>query len=179
MKALKNLGYALALVMLALALVALYLPSSVAVERRLTIAAAPETLFPLLDGAEAFARWSPWLLPGSGVRPILGGPANGVGSSLRWEGSAFPVGSGHYEVTEIDAQRRVELLLHLPLLGKTHASLELYAASAPGSTEIAWRLYDEVGFNLPRRLLWLLADLTLGPQLERGLDNLRVLAGSR
>ena len=179
MKALKNLGYALALVVLALALVGLYLPSSVSVERRLTIAAAPEALFPLLDGAPAFARWSPWLIPGSGVRQTLGGPASGVGSSLQWEGGVFPMGSGRYEVTEIDAQHRVGLRLHLPLLGKTHASLELYAASAPGSTEIAWRLDDEVGFNLPRRLLWLLADLALGPQLERGLDNLRALAASR
>lgn len=179
MKALKNLGYALVLVVLALALVGLYLPSSVAVERRLTIAAEPGTLFSLLTGAQALARWSPWLPAGPGLRRTFDGPASGVGSSLRWEGGTFPMVFGSYEITEIDAERRVGLRLQLSVLGKVHSTLELNPATAPGSTEVAWRLYDEVGFNLPRRLLWLAADPALGPQLERGLDNLRALAGHR
>jgi uncharacterized protein YndB with AHSA1/START domain len=178
-KALKNLGYALVLGVLALALVGLYLPGDVAVERRLTVAATPERLFPLLEGAQSLARWSPWLIPGPGQQRTFDGPASGVGLSLRWEGGTFPMVSGSYEITEVDARRRVGLRLQLPFLGKTHSTLALYPAATPGETEVVWRLYDQVGFNLVRRLLWLAADPLLGPQLERGLENLRTLAGYR
>lgn len=179
MKALKNLGYVLVLVVLGIALVGLYLPSSVSIERRLEIAASPEALFPLLDSPQAFTRWSPWATPGAAVRYAFDGPASGVGSSLQWDGGAFPMGSGSYTITEVEDRRRVALRLHLPLLGKTHSTLELSPAANAGTTQVAWRLQDEVGFNLLRRLLWLVADFTLGPQLERALDSLRAHAERR
>ena len=179
MKALKNIGYVLLLVVLGLALIGLYLPGGVSVERRLEIAAPPAALFPLLDSPQAFTRWSPWSTPGAGVRYGFDGPATGVGATLQWQGGAFPMGSGSYTITDIDPDRRVEMRFLHPLLGKTHSTLELAATPDAAGTLVAWRFYDDVGFNLPRRLLWLLADLTMGPQLERGLDNLRALAGRR
>jgi hypothetical protein len=178
-KALKNLGYVLVLLVLGLALVGLYLPGSVSIERRLAIAASPEVLFPLLDSPPAFTRWSPLATPGTTVRYAFDGPANGVGAGLSWEGGAFPLGSGSLTITGLEEPQRIELRVHLPLLGKTHSQFELRPAATAGATEVAWSFHDDVGFNLPRRVLWLLADLTLGPRLERGLDELRSLAERR
>lgn len=179
MKVLKNLGYVLLLILLGLALVGLYLPSGVSVERRLMIAAPAATVFPLLGDPPALTRWAPWSTPGADVRYAFEGPANGPGAGLHWEGGAFPLSEGSATFTQVEPERRVELRLHLPLLGKVHSALELAAAPGAGGTEVSWRLYDDVGFNLPRRLLWLLVDPAMGPQLERGLDNLRVLAERR
>ena len=179
MKALKNLGYVLLLVVLSLALIGLYLPGSVSVERRLTIAAAPEVLFPLLDSPQAFTHWSPWSTPGADVRYAFDGPTEGVGASLQWEGGAFPMASGSYTITAVEDRRRVELRLQLPLLGKTHSTFELSPTPDAKATLVIWRFRDDVGFNLPRRLLWLVVDATLGPQFERGLENLRALGEHR
>lgn len=179
MKALKNLGYVLLLVLLGMALVGLYLPGEVSVERRLTMAATPATLFPLLGDPQALARWAPWATPGTEVRYAFEGPSSGIGSSLHWEGGALPLGSGTATVTQVEQGRRVEMRMDVPLLGKIHSALELSGEPESGSTDVSWRLYDDVGFNLPRRLLWLLADPAIGSQLERGLDNLRGLAEHR
>lgn len=179
MKTLKNLGYVLVLLVLGLTLVGLYLPGTVSIERRLTIAATPDILFPLLDSPPAFTRWSPLAKPGTTVRYAFDGPANGVGAGLSWEGGAFPLHAGSYTITAVEDLSRVELRVHLPLFGKTHSWLEVRPAGDSGATEVAWSFQDDVGFNLPRRLLWLLADLALGPRLERGLDNLRGLAERR
>jgi hypothetical protein len=178
-KALKNLGYVLVLLVLGLALVGLYLPGTAAVERRLTIAATPDVLFPLLDSPPAFTRWSPLATPGTTVRYAFDGPANGVGAGLSWEGGTFPLNAGSYTITAVEDLRRIELRVHLPLLGKTHSRIDVRPVGGTGATEVDWSFHDDVGFNLPRRLLWLLADLTLGPRLERGLDNLRDLAERR
>jgi uncharacterized protein YndB with AHSA1/START domain len=179
LKALKNLGFVLLLVVLSLALVGLFLPGNVNVERRLTIAASAETLFPLLDSPQAFTRWSPWSTPGSEIRYAFEGPVSGVGASLHWEGGAFPMASGDFTITEVEPQRRVALRMHLPLLGKTHSTFELYPGPDAGSTLVAWRFQDDVGFNLLRRFLWLVVESTLGPQFERGLTNLQGLAERR
>ncbi len=145
MKSLKNLGFVLLLVALGLALVGLFLPGSIAVERRLTVAATPERLFPLLDNPQAFTRWSPWSTPGSEIRYAFEGPVSGVGASLHWEGGAFPMASGDYTITEVEPQRRVALRMHLPLLGKTHSIFELYPGPDDSSTQVAWRFHDDVG----------------------------------
>jgi len=178
-KALKNLGYVLLLALLGFALVGLYLPSGVSVERRLAVTAAPAALFPLLDNPQALTRWAPWSTPGAELRYAFEGPSSGVGASLHWEGGALPLGTGSATITHVEPERRVELRLQLPLLGKTHATLELSPAPDAGSTEVTWRIDDDVGFNLLRRVLWLLAAPTIGPPLERGLDNLRGLAERR
>ena len=102
-----------------------------------------------------------------------------MGAGARWEGGPFPFSAGQATITQVEPGRRVELRLYLPLLGKMHSMMELSAAPEAGSTQVSWRLYDDVGFNLPRRLLWLLADPILGPQLERSLDKLRGLAARR
>ena len=179
MKALKNLGFVLLLGVLILALVGLFLPGAIAVERRLTVGATPETIFPLLDNPQAFTRWSPWSTPGSNIRYAFEGPVSGVGASLHWEGGAFPMASGDYTITEVEPQQRVALRMHLPLLGKTHSTLELYPGPDAGSTQVAWRFHDDVGFNLLRRLLWLVVESSLGPQFERGLANLQAVAERR
>lgn len=179
MKALKNLGYLLLLILLGLALVGLYLPSGVSVERRLTVAAPAGVLFPLLDNPRELARWLPWSTPGTDVRYAFDGPPGGVGAGLHWEGGALPMSSGSATVTQVEPERRVEMRLYLPLLGKMQSALEVYPAPDAGSVQVSWRLYDDVGFNLLRRLLWLLADPVIGPPLERGLDNLRDLAERR
>lgn len=179
MKALKNLGYLLLLGVLGLALVGLYLPSSAAIERRVTIAATPNALFQLLEDPQSFPHWSPWSNPGADVRYAFDGPASGVGSSVQWEGGAFPMSSGSYTITRTEPDRRVSLRLQLPLLGKTQSTLEIEPSPEAGRTQVVWRFYDDVGFNLPRRVLWLLADVTLGPQFERGLGKLRAVAERR
>jgi len=176
LKALKNLGFVLLLGVLILALVGLFLPGAITVERRMIVAATPEVLFPLLDNPQAFTRWSPWATPGSEVRYAFEGPVSGVGASLHWEGGAFPMASGHFTITEVEPQRRIALRMHLPLLGKTHSTFELYPGPDTGSTQVAWRFHDDVGFNLLRRLLWVAVESSLGPQFERGLANLRALA---
>ena len=179
MKALKNLGFVLLLGVLILALVGLFLPGAITVERRLTVAAPAETIFPLLDNPQAFTRWSPWSTPGSEIRYAFEGPVSGVGASLHWEGGAFPMTSGDFTITEVEPQRHVALRMHLPLLGKTHSTFELFPGPDAGSTQVAWRFHDDVGFNLLRRVLWLVVESSLGPQFERGLANLQSLVERR
>jgi hypothetical protein len=176
MKLLKNLAYLLSVLFLGLALLGLFLPHTARVERRLTVEAEPAAVVALLISPNAFLRWSPWGLSTPGTRTETSGPEAGRGARVGWAGAPLPTGYGWQEVLEVTPERRVRTRMRLGLYGVVTSTFDLYPAPGGGGTQVAWTFEADYGFNLIRRYFALGFDSVVGPELERGLDNLRVLA---
>lgn len=176
MKLLKNIGYRLSVLLLGLALLGLFLPSTARVERRLMVEAPPADVIALIASPQEFLRWSPWGLSTAGTQAELEGPPSGPGARARWNSGPLPTGYGWQEVVEITPDRRVRMQMQLGLYGAVTSTFDLHQTAGEAGTQVAWTFEVDYGFNLAGRYLALGFEALIGPDLERGLANLRVLA---
>lgn len=169
---LKKILLGLLAVVALLAVVGLLLPRTVHVERSARIAKPPAVVFPLVNSMARFNEWSPWKELDPNARMTVSGPAEGVGSSLHWEGNS-QIGVGSDTIIESVQDRRVGLALEFGG-GRSTAALSL-AAEEPG-TLVTWTLEMDLGANPLFRYMGLFMDRLIGPDFERGLSRLKALA---
>jgi hypothetical protein len=87
-----------ALVVIFLVLVA-FRPADFRVERSTTIAAAPATVFGLVNDFHRWDQWSPWAKIDSAMKQTHSGAPAGTGAIYWWQGNN-KVGEGRMTITE-------------------------------------------------------------------------------
>ena len=176
MTILKNLLIGLVALIVLLAIVGLFLPSTVHLERSTVIAAPQSTVFTLLNSYKRFNEWSPW----AGIDPETSytyeGPDHGVGAKMSWQSENRDVGSGSQEITASRPWERVEAELDFGPQGTAQAFFDV--ASEDTGTRVTWGFDTDFGYNPIQRYFGLLIEKFLGPQYEQGLASLKELAES-
>jgi len=173
MRWLKRMLATLAIVILALVVIAYFLPREVTVTRSITVAAAPEKIFPHLDSTQAMAAWSPWLERDPNVKQEFAGPERGVGNKLSWQSDEPDVGSGSQEITAITPNERVETRLDFGPRGTATAWLALKPAGE--ATEVTWGFHTDLGMNPIARYFGLMFPGMIGADYDAGLARLKAL----
>lgn len=146
------------------------------VSRSVDIAAAPGRILPLLTDLRAWQQWSPW----EGLDPHLertySGAASGVGATYAWQGNS-KAGAGRMEVLEADDRHvGIDLLFSAPM--KAHNRVDLTLVPQDGATRVEWVMTGPQ--NLVMRLMsvfWKMEKM-IGPDLERGLRQLKAAVES-
>lgn len=144
------------------------LPSEWQAERDAVLSAPPEEIFPHLESAEAWTRWTP--SPETGIE--LFGPPRGEGSGRRWDDPGY--GQGEFVITEVDAPRLVAYEVEVEG-GSIRILGEIRLRQEPQGTRVLWREEGDFGWN---PLLGYLAgrmNELQGAQLEASLRALREL----
>lgn len=176
MQILKKLLIAILVLVAALVIVGLFLPSTAHLERSTVISAPQSTVFALVNGYARFNEWSPWAGIDPETRYTHQGPAQGVGARQEWQSDHRDVGSGSQEITSSDPYNRVETALDFGPQGTAQAFFDL--SPEGDDTKIVWGFDTSFGYNLIGRYFGLLFDRTLGANYEQGLANLKQLAES-
>ena len=154
------------------------LPDKAHVEREITIAAPPEEVFALVGELQEWPRWSPWAEKDPAAAYTLNG--EGASQTLEWSSEVPEVGSGMQRVTAYEPPERVAFDLKFEGMGE--ATAEMLLSEAEGGTLVRWVFDAEMRQGAP--LLqqpvatyagWFM-DGILGPEYERGLQNLKRLA---
>ena len=174
MKLLKNLIIALVGLVVVLAVVGFLLPSSVHVERSITVGAPPDAVFELVNSFENFNKWSPWYQRDPNAEYRYEGPAAGVGAKMYWSSEQRDVGSGSQEIIESQPGRLVRTALDFGAQGTATAYFQLEPQG--DGTQVTWGFDSEFGNNLIGRYMGLLFDKWIGADYERGLDSMKRLA---
>jgi uncharacterized protein YndB with AHSA1/START domain len=166
----------IAIIMLALLLVVVgfLLPAKIHVERSAVIDAPPAVVFDLIDDFHDFNRWSPWAQLDPATRYTFEGPESGVGHRMLWQSDNRNVGSGSQEIIESVPDTLLRTHLDFGAQGVATASFRLEPTGK--GTHVTWDLDTDVGSNLPMRYFGLFMDHMVGPDYEKGLDNLKRLA---
>lgn len=172
MRILRKFLYSLGALLLALALIGLFLPSQAVVERNITIDARRATVFALLNDFHQVDKWSPWIEDDPNARIDISGPRRGLGATIVWDGDI--VGRGSQTITESLPYERVVTALDFGDQGKATAVFDL--KDAHDGTAVVWTFNKRFGLNLVGRYFGLMLGNIVGEDYERGLSRLKSMA---
>ncbi len=154
--------------------IALFLPAETSITRTTVIQASPSQVFALVNGYQHFNRFSPWHNLDPQTHYIYSGPRSGVGARMQWRSEHPGVGRGSSQITVVEQNRRVGMLLDFESQGVAVAWFELHPIGL--DTQVTWGLQADAGFDLLKRYFNLLLDYFVGRDYEQGLRQLKILA---
>lgn len=176
MKLLKGLFFTALLLVTLFLVIGLFLPQTARVERSITIAASPQTVFGLVDGFGRFNEWSPWASLDPATQYSFSGPERGVGARMEWRSGNPDVGVGSQQIVAVEPGRSVTSTLDFGMGHPTTAKMVLLPEGA--ATRATWTLETDFSGSLVGRYFGLALDRMVGPDYEKGLAQLQALAES-
>ena len=169
---------AVGVLLVTLAGAGLVLPTRVAAERSITIAAVPELIYPDVAMLRAWPEWTAWN-PRSdpSFKPTYEGPEVGPGAIQRW-GPESHSGAGTLRILEGDPQRGITFRLQLDQQNMSIDGRISFEREGAG-TRVTWR--DELDFSdsYLGRYFGPLVDRELSKSLDESLANLKARSETR
>lgn len=170
MKALKIIGLVL-LALVVLALVgSLLLPADIHVERSKVINQPKEKLYSIVVDLKQMGEWDPWSNIDPNMETTYEGEDATVGSKRSWTSENDSVGDGTMTITEIRENEYVSHALDFGDKGKADSYIAL--EEADGGTKVTWGFDMNVGMNPVGKYFGMMMDKFIGPDYEKGLNNL-------
>jgi hypothetical protein len=170
-----NVAVLLALAIAAALMAASAKPDTFKVQRSAVIAAASETIFPLIADFHRWNGWSPWEHRDPAMKRTFDGPQSGVGAVYAWDGNRN-VGAGRMEIVEAAASSKIMIKLDFikPFEGHNVAQFTLQPRGP--ATEIVWTMHGPAPFLSKLMQLVMNMDKMIGKDFEAGLAGLKRLA---
>ncbi len=169
---LKKIAIGLAVVVLVVVALALRQPDTIHVERSTTIAAPPETVYPLISDFRKWAAWSPWEELDPSMTRSYSGSESGQGAVYEWDGNK-DVGAGRMQIAEARAPERVviDLDFYRPVKSKNLTTFDIGANS--NGTSVTWRMDAQANFLSKLVSVFVSMDNIIGTDFEKGLTKLK------
>lgn len=151
------------------------LPGKAHVERSASINAPAEKIYAIVSDLQRNKEWSPWTAMDPVIELSYSGPnsgAAGVGQKMSWVSKNPQVGTGSQEVTDLVPNERMVSALEF---SGTKAAATFTLQPDGTGTKVVWS-FDATLSGVAERWFGLLFDRLIGPDLEKGLVNLKTLA---
>lgn len=171
----------LAIILILIALLALGIvivisrqPVDFRITRSIAINVPASSIFPHLNDLRKWQDWSPWAKLDPACKVTFEGPPAGEGAAFAWAGNS-KVGEGRMTVLEAcpDAFVRYRVDFVKPFPGTNPAEIVLKPDGV--RTEVVWAMEGRKNFVMKAAGLFLDCEKMLGPDLERGLSQLKTL----
>jgi hypothetical protein len=163
-----------ALVALLLAIAAMK-PDTFRIERRASIHAPMETIFPFINEFDRWSSWSPWEAMDPALKRTRRGPAAGKGAVYEWEGNN-KVGQGRMEIKESVPPSKVTIQLDFIKPYRARNVAEFTLQGRGGSTDVTWAMHGPQPFMMKVMGALMNMDKMIGKNFETGLANLKIAA---
>ena len=173
MKILKRIVLGLVTIVVVLAVISLFLPKEVTVQRSITMRGQASDVFAYVNSFRKFQEWSPWALHDPDAEITYSGPEEGVGAKTTWSSENPNVGSGSQEIIESRLDEYVKVSLDFGSEGGGTSDYQIL--SEENRTRITWGFQTDLGYNPIARYMGLMLDSWLGADYELGLDRLKSL----
>lgn len=171
MRLLRNILIGLVSLAAVLAIVGMFLPRYVTIERDIVVNAAPEAVYPHVSSLQAFSEWSPWGDIDPDMVVAYSGPDEGVGNVMEWTSEHPNVGNGRQEILEVVENESVRTALDFGSMGTAEAWWRMTPGDA--GTRVVWGLTADMGGGPVGRWFGLMMDGWVGADYERGLQRLQ------
>jgi hypothetical protein len=149
------------------------LPDRFQVQRSLSIRAAPDKIFPLINDLHAFNTWNPFDKKDPDIKGSYSGPASGTGAIYAFESGI--AGTGSLEILGAAAPSKVtmRLLMTKPIAADNRVTFTIEPTN--DATRVTWTM--EGGVPLVGKLIHLVInmDKMVGNDFEAGLAELKTL----
>lgn len=114
-------------------------PESFKIQRSVTIQAAPETVFALIQDFKQWANWSPWEHLDPSMNRHYSGAESGLGAIYEWDGKG-KVGAGRMEIIQINAPTQILIKLDFIKPFEGHNQAEFVLTTEGNSTNLSWTM---------------------------------------
>lgn len=174
MKFLKYLLYAIGILVVIAIVMGLTGPKTYDVSRSAIVSGTPEQVWPYVSSLKNMQQWSPWAEKDTAMVMEYSGTDGTVGSSYTWSGND-EVGKGSQALTDLQPHTYVEseLKFREPMESITTGYTRL--ADTTGGTFVIWGIKGENSFVGRIFATILNMDKMVGPDFEKGLNNLTAL----
>ena len=153
-------------------------PATYHIERSVTTAAPPATVYAVLNDMHRFPEWSPWQELDPNMKVTHDGPPNGVGSIYSWAGNK-DVGEGRMTITASTPNESVEQKLEfLKPWASTCTVHFTIAPEGPGS-KVTWAMDGNNDMMAKVMGLFMNMDQMVGKDFDKGLGKLKDLTESQ
>ncbi len=152
-------------------------PDTFRVQRAISIKAAPDKIFPLINDLHRWGEWSPYEKKDPAMKRTFSGSPLGVGAVYEWSGDKN-VGSGRMEITHAETPSIITIKLDFitPFEGHNTAEFSLKPNATQGVTDVTWAMYGPAVFLSKVMQVFFDMDQMIGKDFEVGLDALKVAA---
>jgi uncharacterized protein YndB with AHSA1/START domain len=137
------------------------------------IKAKPEAVFALVGDLRRWKEWGAWQERDPGMKSTYSEKAVGVGAWSAWESKTE--GNGKMTVTAYAPLQRIVYKLEFPDMG-TSSEGSVTLLPGEGGVKVVWLDTGDLGMNPLFRWFGLFIDGIIGPDFEKGLANLKLLA---
>jgi uncharacterized protein YndB with AHSA1/START domain len=149
-------------------------PDTFSVERRLRMAAPPERIFSQINDFHAWDAWSPWAKLDPAMKATYGGAPNGVGAVYDWSGNS-EVGSGRMTIKSSTPPSEVTIALDFLTPIESHNVTTFMLTPADGGTDVLWSMKGNADYVTKLMTMFASMDKMVGPDFERGLQQLKAV----
>lgn len=163
------------LAVIAIVAIAATKPNNFVVQRTTDVAAAPETVFALIDDFHKWRDWSPWEGLDPDLKRKMSGAQSGRGAVYEWDGNK-KVGSGRMEIVEAAAPNKVVIKLDFLRPFEAHNMAEFTIVPQGQTTRVNWAMRGPSLFMTKVMQTVMNFDKMIGKDFERGLANLKAIA---
>ena len=177
MKTMKKIFSWILAILAILAIVAFLLPKKYKVERSAFIESSPEIVYSMTSNFQQWHLWAPWTkeTDSTVIFEMTGEPAQ-VGTSWKWDGTIL--GNGEMILTELSPGQLVAYDLAFDK-GKYRSKGKFVIENLQDSLKVSWFDEGDLGYNPISRYMGLFMGRMMGPDFEKGLAKLKVVAETR
>lgn len=173
----KKILIGLLVIIVLLVVVGFLLPTTYAIEERVTINTDAAKVHALVGDLTKWDDWSPWKEMDPTIVVTLGATTTGVGASQTWTGDT---GDGELTFTACDPATGIAYDMAF-IMGETRApstSVMKYLI-AEGSTEVVWTMEGDVRDFMPPVVggyMNIFMKMSISGMFQQGLDKLKTVA---
>lgn len=171
MQVLKKIGFSLLALVAVLAFISLFLPSKVKVTRTAVYKAPVATVFEQVNLLQNWEKWSPWHNIDPRMLLSYEGPDAGKGARYNWFSDHPDVGNGSLTIIESAENTRIDTRMQFE--GENDGLSYYLFEETPEGTKLTWTMEADMGLNPIGKYVGLMLDDMVGPDFEKGLENLR------
>lgn len=155
-------------------IVALFVKKDFEVKRTVEIERNVTDVFDYIRYLENHEQFTVWSQLDPTMTKTYSGPDGHVGGLYKWNSTLEEVGAGEQEIVELKENDRLvfDLRFKKPWESEAIATMQLEETSST-STKIDWSVRGETPWPWNITLLFMDMDGELGPDLEKGLLNLK------
>jgi uncharacterized protein YndB with AHSA1/START domain len=172
---LKTFGFAIAVLLAIVLVLAASKPDTFQVKRTAAIKAPPEKIFVLINDFARWPAWSPYEKKDPSMKRTLSPQASGKGAVYEWDGDGN-VGKGRMEIVESAPLSKVSINLDFIKPFEAHNVVDFTLAPQGETTTVTWGMHGPAPFVSKLMQVFLSMDDMVGKDFEAGLADLKAVA---
>jgi len=170
----KKIGAGLIAVVTGFAMLVYLQPDETLVTRSIAVAAPAPAVFDQVNTLRNWDNWSPWAKIDPNAKISFDGPPTGTGASFAWSGND-KVGEGRMKIIDSRPGEHVHARVDFvrPFAGNSTSE---FAFEPDGDkTKVTWNIRGHNDFLAKAICLFMNPEKVLGPDMEKGLAQLKAV----